>query len=388
MKSLQKKLTTIPEMESELKQYRQEICMLRENVQNKLILEEQVHDLNVKLSSANNKLKDIANIQVDFARADSLLKEWQAVSRSFNRENCTPKDLKQYIEELQKNELVLTADKLKVQSNLKAVEIELTNVKQDMSKTTTQITDLKNSLKQHQNILHRVQKKLQQVAKERDCYRGLVDSYDQDLTIMNTNSMNNAEVLLKERIAAMEKIVEGYKEQVESLERNCNQLFRKQHPPAFVDQLARMQEENSKLMKENDRLTKRCDECEQLLEKFHQNRSVTSTTNEKILHFTLNPATNSQKEYKEDVKQLQTEIERLKKKIKNWKKELQILISFYCPANPSYDIDRITPYLRTLDDHVNTYLRQYGSIPAFLSALTLDLVKRTTVMETTNTIQL
>lgn len=62
--SLQKKLTTIPEMESELKQYRQEICMLRENVQNKLILEEQVHDLNVKLSSANNKLKDIANIQV------------------------------------------------------------------------------------------------------------------------------------------------------------------------------------------------------------------------------------------------------------------------------------------------------------------------------------
>lgn len=51
-----------------------------------------------------------------------------------------------------------------------------------MSKTTTQITDLKNSLKQHQNILHRVQKKLQQVAKERDCYRGLVDSYDQDLT--------------------------------------------------------------------------------------------------------------------------------------------------------------------------------------------------------------
>lgn len=36
---------------------------------------------------------------------------------------------------------------------------------------------------------------------------------------MNTNSMNNAEVLLKERIAAMEKIVEGYKEQVESLEK-------------------------------------------------------------------------------------------------------------------------------------------------------------------------
>lgn len=63
---------------------------------------------------------------------------------------------------------------------------------------------------------------------------------------------------------------------------NENDLTFAAAPPAFVDQLARMQEENSKLMKENDRLTKRCDECEQLLEKFHQNRSVTSTTNEKV----------------------------------------------------------------------------------------------------------
>lgn len=45
-----------------------------------------------------------------------------------------------------------------------------------------------------------------------------------------------------------------------------------------------------------------------------------------------------------------------------------------------------TPYLGTLDDLVSTYLRQCDSIPAFLSALTLDLFKRTTIMETTNTL--
>lgn len=79
------------------------------------------------------------------------------------------------------------------------------------------------SIQKQQNLIHRMQKKLTLVSRERDSYRKQLDSYEKDLTIcMNPASTaqpgNNQLMIQKERIDNLEKVVDGYREMVAKLE--------------------------------------------------------------------------------------------------------------------------------------------------------------------------
>ena len=79
------------------------------------------------------------------------------------------------------------------------------------------------SIQKQQNLIHRLQKKLVLISRERDSYRKQLDSYEKDLTIcMNPASTaqpgSNQLLIQKERIDSLEKVVDGYREMVAKLE--------------------------------------------------------------------------------------------------------------------------------------------------------------------------
>lgn len=79
---------------------------------------------------------------------------------------------------------------------------------------------MKKTGEQKQNLFHRMQKKLLLVSRERDSYRLQLDSYEKDLTVtLNPNNINiNQLQTQRERIEALEKIVDNYRELNSKLE--------------------------------------------------------------------------------------------------------------------------------------------------------------------------
>lgn len=93
--------------------------------------------------------------------------------------------------------------------------------KAELEKSQKLISEMKKTGEQKQNLFQRMQKKLLLVSRERDSYRLQLDSYEKDLTMSihpSSNPNSNQLQAQRERIEALEKIVESYKEMNVKLE--------------------------------------------------------------------------------------------------------------------------------------------------------------------------
>lgn len=100
------------------------------------------------------------------------------------------------------------------------------------------VTELQNNIQQRQNLIHRMQKKLLLISRERDSYRKQLDSYEKDLTICmapsstaqpGTNQMQTQ----KDRIDNLEKVIDGYREMVTKLENDLQNVEPALHTGEF-----------------------------------------------------------------------------------------------------------------------------------------------------------
>lgn len=199
--------------------------------------------------------------------------------------------------------------------------------KVELERSQKQVNDLQNVQQQHQSLVHRLQKKLSLVSRERDSYRLQLDAYEKDLTVNLASGASNAAQTAahKERIDNLEKIVEGYRDMTSNLEME----LKKYQPqlggaelvaPVRAEQTARMQEKIDRLQNENARLADRCDELEMRLE---QELLGKDCVRGQVLHLKLNPLEEVAAKQQASVDKLQSEVERLKRKIRNMKDGLE-----------------------------------------------------------------
>lgn len=81
------------------------------------------------------------------------------------------------------------------------------------------MSELQANVQQRQNLIHRMQKKLLLISRERDSYRLQLDSYERDLTIcLAPQGQTNQHQTQKERIESLERIIEGYRDMIAKLE--------------------------------------------------------------------------------------------------------------------------------------------------------------------------
>lgn len=158
------------------------------------------------------------------------LNEWRSVARgiceSTKSDSLLPHLLRSAFEKLQQQELTLTSEKVELESQLKAVAHEAKVAKSELEKTQKLIGELKSTGEQKQNLIHRMQKKLLLVSRERDSYRQQLDSYEKDLTMcaITTTGGSNQLQTQKERIDNLEKICEEYRDLINRYENDLQNL--------------------------------------------------------------------------------------------------------------------------------------------------------------------
>lgn len=95
--------------------------------------------------------------------------------------------------------------------------------------------DLQNLQQQHQALVHRLQKKLLLISRERDSYRQQLDTYEKDLTVSLAPGAHNTQAnAYKERIESLEKNIEGYREMVNNLENELRKSQPNLSPGTYI----------------------------------------------------------------------------------------------------------------------------------------------------------
>ncbi|XP_011209603.1 mitotic spindle assembly checkpoint protein MAD1 [Bactrocera dorsalis] len=467
-KKSQTRLLSIPDMDKELERLRTNNKNLQELLGNKLLLEEQVHDLKNRLAREEGGRNEAVALQVKLSHMEQELKDWIKVAQDHCLPNMlvSPMALRSRIEQLLQNDIIMISEKRNTQSETKSIKSDLLDYKQKCEIYVKNIEELNVALKRHKNFKERIQRKLFLVSKERDCYKQLLENFEKDLTFSNANHAvdgGNGDVQLRSRLDMLEKTLVGYKDMCSNLEKELTNA--KQLPVAdqsienviSTETYEHIKKELDTMRLENERLRRRKEELELELE----HRCLKGDFNVgkfKVVHLAQNPAAEAYENSNNLIEKLQAEIERLKrrnkkleednevtqarmnettnmtinikemnqlraeleatnskmKKMKECYKSASMEFREVCYLLFGYRVDRLglntnyklssmyaespddylnfrlnesnnaldmleTPYSITLKPFIESQLVGNKSLPAFLSALTLELFQRSTM---------
>uniref|UniRef100_A0A1B0DME3 Uncharacterized protein n=2 Tax=Phlebotomus papatasi TaxID=29031 RepID=A0A1B0DME3_PHLPP len=452
------RLSQLADLEKELPRLRTDNKNLRDAIGNKLLLEEQVYDLKSRLEKSEKNNVDAIEMKIRLGDLEKELATWAAIAFDHCPQNQSPTaaNLRRRIEEILQKDVVLVSERNRSKTERNSLESQSHETRAQNEALLKANAELKSSLKNHQVICHRLQKKMLLLAKERDCYKQLIENYEKDLTISGPPGALGAtpENQLRLRVEMLEKTVAGYKEMCSNLEKDLQ--VAKASPETGLSGATHenLRRELTEAQMEIERLRRRRDELELELE----HRSLKGDFNAdkyKVVHMSINPAQTAHENHLQEVEKLQAEIERLKRKIRKLEedhenmtmrmnesnitmnmKEMNTLRSqlaslesknqhlkeVYKAASQEfrevcymlfgYRVDRTgstnyrissmyaeneddflnfrlnesgvldmleTEYSISLRDMMRTHLGAHNSLPAFLSALTMDLFNRTTI---------
>ncbi|KAL9700331.1 hypothetical protein quinque_003772 [Culex quinquefasciatus] len=456
------RLANYTEMEKEVGRLKEESRNLHGVIGNKMLLEEQVASLKTRLENFEKNEVDVVAVGVKVKELERELADWRKLAVDFCPKNfaCNPVVVRSHIDQILQKDLILTNEKTSVKNEKNQVQAAIAETKSENEQLQKQLEDYKRSLKHHQSILHRVQKKLHLVVGERDCWKQLLDSYEKDLTI-NPSTVSNQEQLMRTRIDMLEKQLVGYRELNGKLEGELQSA--KSIPESMgmdsaltSEQYEKLRREIDTLRLENDKLKRRKEELELELENVTL-RAELNRDRFQVVRYTDSPANEAYEAHGKELEKLQAEIERLRMRnrkleegndeltmrlndsnmtmnvmeLNNMRAQVQSLEAknqhikeIYKAASNEfrevcymlfgYRVDRVgntnyrissmyaeseeeylnfrlnesgtvlnmleTAYSESLADMVQSQLGTHGSLPAFLSNLTLDLFNRTTVM--------
>nr|CAD7197640.1 unnamed protein product [Timema douglasi] len=470
------KLLHYAELEKEIQILREHNKKLKDTIGNKLLLEEQVENLKSRESLMEEKDQEMVHLQTEHAQLQRLLIEWQSVSQEHCADrSAAPAAIKKLIIELQHKELLLSAEKGQIASNLKTLEKKQSSLTLEMEEALKKAQKHEAIKEQQASLIRRLQKKLLLVSRDRDYYRSQLDIYEKDDTMTSAPTLSNSQQQqvqqLQTRLEAQESSLNSYREMVEQLEKDLKQSHSIMGGIELVEKLAAVEEERDKLQAKVETLYAKQMKLEEHLEKSAMgeiNAGSNSETGMQTIHFKMNPfslslekQSETMKQLKEDNEHLQAkcdqlkarlevleqgqmqdvtrivegqlascsaqEVEDLRNQVKSYDLKIQRLKEAFkttsqeyreaCYMLLGYRIDRVhhnqyklsnmyaespndylmfkltsggsldllaTPYSETLMDFVELHLEHQHSIPLFLSAITVDLFTKQTLMTTTD----
>lgn len=183
-KTFQGRCSKIPDLEKELERLKRENKNIRDTIGNKLQLEEEVFHLQSRLEKQERSQDDNVAFKTQIKSLEADLQEYKAVAADHCAPNTlvTPTALRVRIENILQNDLILMNEKGSAKTDRETAASHVQEYKNELELCKKFSASLQTSLKHHKNSMHRVQKKLSLVAKERDCYKQLIENYEKDLT--------------------------------------------------------------------------------------------------------------------------------------------------------------------------------------------------------------
>ncbi|KAG8236567.1 hypothetical protein J437_LFUL015753, partial [Ladona fulva] len=342
------------ELENELMKAKSEIKMLREAVQNKMMLEENNNGLQERVKSLESLLKNSAELEAAKSELLQKLNEWQSFATKIceaaglvnerdeggNEGGVSLTTARKAVSRMQFKETELTADLLEAQSRLKEFQTSQSHLSSGSENLKLQIDALTKEKSELVSVVHMTRKKLQLVSQERDTYRQILDSMEQDMTMSgaifhsassskspqkNTGSIGKG----SSKVEELERLVEKYQKNVAEeaaaaavLGKYSEEEVISKVKDAVDEARKRLEKEIEVLwndkenaLKEVNHLRERIDQLEGEIE----HRALKGDFNmvgTKILHFNMNPLTLATEKYVDDLQTYRAECERLRERVK------------------------------------------------------------------------
>ncbi|CAF4806271.1 unnamed protein product [Pieris macdunnoughi] len=427
-KTAQKRLSNMAELEKEVGRLRATERTLRDAVCNKLLLEEQVHILSSKVDTLQSTQQELHEAKVKISTLESSLEEWRSAARGHGVE-CA-RALSSALDNALSGQLTAVAGANQAESQMVQLTEELATVKYERDKATTKLSDLQNVKKNQESLIHRLQKRLLIVTRERDSYRQQLDSYEKELTVTLSGDVGaGSAALLSARVEQLERSLQSYRD-----------LLATHDQESQTKALETARAEASKYREEAETAKREASKLRAQRDQLHAHLDKLAAPS-KVLHMADNPAAMAQKQMQSDLESAQEEIKKLKAalregsqacpeemqelkknlensriKLQRMKEEFTASAQEYrdvCYMLLGYKIDRTghknyrisnmyadsaeeyltftlcedgiemvhTDYSTSLGELVELHLHQHRSIPVFLSALTMELFTRTTMQQ-------
>lgn len=218
-KAFQARLAKITDLERECERLTRDNKNLHDTIGNKLLLEEQVHGLKSRLEASKQNSDTHVALETKIRSLEQENNDWKRVAKDVcGQSSATPTVLRNYIDDIQKKHLILACDTNAAKLEKSTVNDQIFELRQqnEMHRKTTD--NLTAALRSHKNGLHILKKKLTLVAKERDVFKNLIETYEKDLTLTAPNMDMHPDSELKSRLEIVERSLAGYKELCETLE--------------------------------------------------------------------------------------------------------------------------------------------------------------------------
>lgn len=274
-KVFQTRLAKVTDLERDVERLTRDNKNLHETIGNKLLLEEQVHDLKTRLEMQIKRNEKNVDMETKLIAYEAELKQWKKMAEEFCPPNTMPQpqQLRTYIDQIQKEHLVLASDASTATIEKASIGDQIYELRKQNEVLAKSNETLTTNLRNYKNALQRMQKKLTIIAKERDCFKNLMENYEKDLTISGQSfDSHNVDIELRSRLDVVEKSLAGYKEICATLEkeleiaRGATTEFNGGMPIVSNEQSERLLKELEKLRMENERLQRRKDELEMICE--------------------------------------------------------------------------------------------------------------------------
>ncbi|XP_012265066.2 mitotic spindle assembly checkpoint protein MAD1 [Athalia rosae] len=271
------------DLEKELHAANKLVSTLREAVKGKLFLEEQICSMQQRVQHTEMLEMRIAKLEVQRAELQSQVREYESIGITGG-----PFALKKELQRLQQTELILTAEEGQLRSKMESTQRECQSLLKKYEETKTLASEMTVVREKLNKLISRLQKKMMLVSRERDSYRQQLDLYEKEMTV-DGNSV------LTERVPALERAIDGYRELVRKLESDLE---------AAEDCVQKAQ--CQKLREEVDRLKGELE---------HRALKGDFNCNARVLHFKMNPAAMAEKQAEEKHLALLREVEELRARL-------------------------------------------------------------------------
>lgn len=130
-KASQLRLINISELEKENVRLRQEAKNLRDTIGNKLLLEEQVHDLKSRIENSDRNSSEAGTLKAQIITMEIELKNWRSIASDHCPQNApaTPPMLRNHLEEILQKDLVMSNEKSCSKNEKKSLHDQISELK-------------------------------------------------------------------------------------------------------------------------------------------------------------------------------------------------------------------------------------------------------------------
>lgn len=304
-KVMRDKLEKFNELERENISLRSRNKLLVETAANSALLKEQVRQLEGEVNRMEGRVKEMDHVKAELGVARKEVQEWGEMVREWmtaeERALLGSGEVgvvvaKEVVRAWQGREISYVDDVNTLKNTEKELERKLNGEKENRMKLEEDVVKVKEEQGEQAKLVKKLQRKLLLVTKERDSYKGILDSYEKEIT-MTGGQMD------QERIMALEKNIEEYRAMVDMLEEEkgeCTPKIKEVPNKEIEDKVKVLEEKNEKLELELERRAIKGD---------------FNPADTKVLHFTNNPTAQAVEKRAAQMSELLTENTALKARV-------------------------------------------------------------------------